>query len=33
MELRELTSLGSRLIDEVERAIVGKREQLELVLL
>jgi MoxR-like ATPase len=33
MELRELAELGSRLIDEVERAVVGKREQLELVLL
>ena len=33
MELRELAELGSRLLDEVERAVVGKREQLELVLL
>ena len=33
MELRELAELGSRLVDEVERAVVGKREQLELVLL
>ena len=33
MELRELAELGSRLIDEVERAVIGKREQLELVLL
>ena len=33
MELRELAELGSRLVDEVERAVVGKREQLELILL
>jgi len=33
MQLRELAELGSRLVDEVERAVVGKREQLELVLL
>ena len=33
MELREVAELGRRLIDEVERAVVGKREQLELVLL
>ena len=33
MELRELAELGGRLVDEVERAVVGKREQLELVLL
>ena len=33
MELRELAELGNRLLDEVERAVVGKREQLELVLL
>ncbi len=33
MELRELAETGSRLVDEVERAVVGKREQLELVLL
>ena len=33
MELRELAELGSHLVDEVERAVVGKREQLELVLL
>jgi len=26
MELRELAELGSRLVDEVERAVVGKRE-------
>ena len=33
MELRELAELGARLVDEVERAVVGKREALELVLL
>jgi MoxR-like ATPase len=33
MELREVAELGSGLLDEVERAVVGKREQLELVLL
>ena len=33
MELRELAELGARLVDEVERAVVGKREQLELILL
>ena len=33
MELRELARLGSLLVDEVERAVVGKREQLELILL
>jgi MoxR-like ATPase len=33
MELAELAELGGRLVDEVERAVVGKREQLELVLL
>jgi MoxR-like ATPase len=33
MELRELAEVGSRLLDEVERAVIGKREQLELVLL
>jgi MoxR-like ATPase len=33
MELRELAELSRRLLDEVERAVVGKREQLELVLL
>ena len=33
MELHELAELGSRLVDEVERAVVGKREQLELILL
>ncbi len=33
MELRELAELGGRVVDEVERAVIGKREQLELVLL
>ncbi len=33
MELRELAELGGRVIDEIERAVVGKRTQLELVLL
>jgi MoxR-like ATPase len=33
MELRELAELADRLVGEVERAVVGKREQLELVLL
>ena len=33
MELTEVAELGGRLVDEVERAVVGKREQLELVLL
>ena len=33
MELHELAELGARLVDEVERAVVGKREQLELILL
>ena len=33
MELEELRRLGARVLDEVERAVVGKREQLELVLL
>jgi MoxR-like ATPase len=33
MEIRELADLASRLVDEVERAVVGKRQQLELVLL
>jgi MoxR-like ATPase len=33
MELAEVAELGGRLVDEVERAVVGKREQLELVLL
>ena len=32
MELGELAELGARLVDEVERAVVGKREQLELIL-
>ena len=33
MELQELAGHGARLLDEVERAVVGKREQLELILL
>jgi MoxR-like ATPase len=33
MDLFELQGLGGRILDEVERAVVGKREQLELVLL
>ena len=33
MELRDVADLGARLLDEVERAVVGKREQLELILL
>jgi MoxR-like ATPase len=33
MELRDVAGLGARVLDEVERAVVGKREQLELVLL
>ena len=33
MELREVADHGARLLDEVERAVVGKREQLELILL
>jgi MoxR-like ATPase len=33
MELHEVARLGGLLVDEVERAVVGKREQLELVLL
>ena len=33
MELRELAELGSRLLDEVERAVVGKREPLELIVI
>ncbi len=33
MEIRDLADLAARLVDEVERAVVGKREQLELVLL
>ena len=33
MDLRTLSRLGGLLVDEVERAVVGKREQLELVLL
>lgn len=33
MNLHELAELGRRLVDEVERVVVGKREQLEIVLL
>ncbi len=33
MELSEVAHLGSRILDEVERAVVGKRERLALVLL
>jgi MoxR-like ATPase len=33
MEIRDLAEQGGRVIDEVERAVIGKREQLELVLL
>jgi MoxR-like ATPase len=33
MDLFELQELGGRILDEVERAVVGKRDQLELVLL
>jgi len=33
MDLPELRDLGERILDEVERAIVGKRDELELVLL
>ena len=33
MELRDVAGHGARLLDEVERAVVGKREQLELILL
>jgi MoxR-like ATPase len=33
MELSELRGLGGRILDEVERAIVGKRRELQLVLL
>jgi MoxR-like ATPase len=33
MELAELRDLGGRVLDEVERAVVGKRQQLELLLL
>ena len=33
MEIRDVAEQGSRVIDEVERAVIGKREQLELVLL
>jgi MoxR-like ATPase len=33
MDLSELQQLGARILDEVERAVVGKRDRLELVLL
>jgi MoxR-like ATPase len=33
MELPEVAAAASRLLDEVEKAVVGKREQLELILL
>ena len=33
MQLDELRDLGARILDEVERAVVGKRDRLELVLL
>jgi MoxR-like ATPase len=33
MELREVAELGNRILDEVERAVVGKRDRLSLVLL
>ena len=33
MELAELRDRASRILDEVERAVVGKRDALELVLL
>ncbi len=33
MELTRVAELGGRILDEVERAVVGKRERLELVLL
>ena len=33
MELSEVASLGGRILDEVERAVIGKRESLELVLI
>src|SRR5712691_6193002 len=33
MQLSEVADLSNRLLDEVERAVVGKREPLELVLL
>jgi MoxR-like ATPase len=33
LSLQELADLASRVVDEVERAIIGKREQLELILL
>ena len=33
MELQELRDRAARILDEVERAVVGKREPLELILL
>ena len=33
MELRELRDRAGRILDEVERAVVGKRDELELILL
>src|SRR5919205_75421 len=33
VELTDVATLGGRLVDEVERAVVGKRDALELVLL
>src|SRR5213592_5115386 len=33
MSIEEVGQVASRIVDEVERAIVGKREQLELILL
>ncbi len=33
MEIRDAAEQGGRVVDEVERAVIGKREQLELVLL
>jgi MoxR-like ATPase len=33
MELSEVASLGQQILDEVERAVIGKRASLELVLI
>ena len=33
MELRDVADLGARVLDEVERAVGGKREQRELILI
>ena len=33
MELAEVSSVSNRVLDEVERAVVGKRDALELLLL